>query len=82
MRLELATFLFMEESALSHNARTVQNHFKEVPNDTMDRTTRKVDLNPAEHVADMLGKRLHNDPNPVNYLEGGGHRLVKMWNGL
>lgn len=75
-------FLLMQDNARPHTAQVVQNYLTEVEINVMEWPARSPDLNPIEHLWDILGRRLRDQPNPPNNLQEVGFRLVQIWNDL
>lgn len=75
-------FLLMQDNARPHTAQVVRNYLQEVGVGTMAWPARSPDLNPIEHVWDMLGRQLRDHPNRPNNLEAVGRLLIEIWNGL
>lgn len=75
-------FLLMHDNARPHTAAIVQDYLQEVDIETMVWPARSPDLNPIEHVWDMLGRRLRATQPPPPSLEEVGQRLYEIWNDL
>ncbi|GFV30070.1 transposable element Tcb1 transposase [Trichonephila clavipes] len=72
-----AEFLFMDDSARPHRANIVDECLKSEDITRMDWSAYSPDLNPIEHVWDMLGRRIAaRQPLPLVYLNFGGHCLM------
>ncbi|GFV77726.1 DDE_3 domain-containing protein [Trichonephila clavipes] len=73
-----AEFLFMDDNARPHNANIVDECLQSEDITRMDWPAYSPDLNPIEHVGDMLGQRIEarQPPLPPVYRNFGGHCLM------
>ncbi|GFU59972.1 transposable element Tcb1 transposase [Trichonephila clavipes] len=72
-----AEFLFMDENARRHRANIVDECLQSEKITRMDWPAYSPDLNPIEHVGDMLGRRITaRHPAPTIYRNYGGHCLM------
>ncbi|GFS75655.1 transposable element Tcb1 transposase [Trichonephila clavipes] len=72
-----AEFLFMEDNARPHRTNIVDESFQSEDITRMDWSAYSPDLNPIEHVWDMLGRRIAAvNPLPPVYRNFGGHCLM------
>lgn len=73
-------FIFMHDNARPHVARSVQNFLRQEEIDVMVWPPRSPDMNPIEHVWDMLGRRVRaRDPQNLADLR---EMLVEEWNNM
>lgn len=75
-------FLLMHDNARPHVARRVNNYLNQVGIPTMDWPACSPDLNPIEHVWDMLGRRLRSKIPAVQNLEEVRTALLEIWENL
>ncbi|GFT66798.1 transposable element Tcb1 transposase [Trichonephila clavipes] len=72
-----AEFLFMDDNALPHRANIVDECLQSENITRMDWPAYSPDLNPIEHVWDMLGRRIASRQSlPPVYRNFGGHCLM------
>ncbi|GFV63864.1 transposable element Tcb1 transposase [Trichonephila clavipes] len=72
-----AEFLFMDDNARLHRAKIVDECLQSEDITRMDWPAYSPDLNPIEHVWDMLGQRIADiNPLPPVYRNFGGHCLM------
>ncbi|GFU99739.1 transposable element Tcb1 transposase [Trichonephila clavipes] len=72
-----AEFLFMDDNARPHRANIVDECLQSEDITRMDWPAYSLDLNPIEHVWDMLGRRITAvNPLPPVYQNFGGHCLM------
>lgn len=75
-------FIFMHDNARPHTARVVRDYLQEVGITQMQWPARSPDMNPIEHVWDIIGRRVHQkNPSPRN-VEELKLSLVEEWNNL
>ncbi|GFW54358.1 transposable element Tcb1 transposase [Trichonephila clavipes] len=73
----VAEFLFMDDNARPHRANIVDECLQSEDITRMDCPAYSPDLNPIEHVCDMLGRRIAaRQPLPHVYWNFGGHFLM------
>lgn len=77
-----ANFLLMQDNARPHVARCVNNFLNEVEIPTMNWPACSPDLNPIEHVWDMLGRRLRSIIPAVQNTDEVRAHLVEIWENL
>lgn len=65
-------------NARSHTARVVQNYLLDVSIETMAWAARSPDLNPIEHVWDILVRQLHTHPNQLNNIADVEQLLIEI----
>lgn len=75
-------FIFMHDNARPHTARIVKDYLNEVGIDQMEWPSRSPDMNPIEHVWDMIGRKVRQkNPAPRNVSELKS-ALVEEWQNL
>ncbi|GFU76594.1 transposable element Tcb1 transposase [Trichonephila clavipes] len=73
----VAEFLFMDDNARTHRANIVDECLQLEDITRLDWPEYSPDLNPIEHVWDMLGRRIAaRQPYPPVYRNFGGHCLM------
>lgn len=75
-------FSLMQDNATCHNARLTRTFLQENNIDVLPHPARSPDLNPIEHVWDMLGRRLRDLPNQSTNLANLFDRLREIWDAL
>lgn len=75
-------FILMQDNARPHAARIVRGFFDEVEITAMDWPPRSPDLNPIEHVWDMLGRRIRSRQPPPETLNELRDALTEEWNAI
>lgn len=73
------TFLLMHDNARSHVAYIVDEYLTEVGIRRLQWPARSPDLNPIEHVWDMLKRRVRARPNPPQNLNELREAMVTVW---
>ncbi|GFX94703.1 transposable element Tcb1 transposase [Trichonephila clavipes] len=74
-----AEFLFMDDNARLHRANIVDECVQSEDINRMDWPTYSPDLNPIEHVWDMLGRRIEARQPPPTYLPELWRPLLDEW---
>nr|KAG5707944.1 hypothetical protein BaRGS_031675 [Batillaria attramentaria] len=69
-------FILMDDNARPHTARIVDQYLEE---ESMEWPARSPDLNPVEHVWDMIGRAVHARVNPTRTLVQLGQALQQEW---
>lgn len=77
-----ANFLLMQDNARPHVARCVTDFLNQVEIPTMNWPACSPDLNPIEHVWDMLGRRLRSRIPAVQNREDVRGALIEIWDNL
>lgn len=77
-----ADFLLMQDNARPHTARCVTEYLDQVQIPTMNWPACSPDMNPIEHVWDMLGRRLRSRIPAVRNLEEARTALMEIWENL
>lgn len=72
-------FLLMQDNARPHIARTVLNFFTENNIEVLPHPPNSPDLNPIEHVWDIMGRRLQNLERPPTNLQQLEIALQQIW---
>lgn len=72
-------FLFMQDNARPHVAVATMNFLREVGIEVMDWPALRPDLNPIEHVWDMLERRIRKRPNPPQTIQQLTQALTEEW---
>lgn len=72
-------FYLMHDNARPHVARIVNDYLREVDIETLDWPPRSPDLNPIEHLWDMLNRQLRNIQPPPASLNEVEQMLVEIW---
>lgn len=75
-------FLFMQDNARPHVANVVMDYLSEVDIRTLEWPPRSPDLNPIEHVWDMLGRRIRQRQHPPLDLQHLAAALVEEWDDI
>ncbi|GFU21680.1 transposable element Tcb1 transposase [Trichonephila clavipes] len=74
-----AKFLFMDDNARPHRANIVDECLQSEDITRMDWPAYSPDLNPIEHVWDMLGRRIAARQPPPTYLSELRRALLDEW---
>ncbi|GFW19540.1 transposable element Tcb1 transposase [Trichonephila clavipes] len=74
-----AEYLFMEDNTRPHHANTVDECLQSVDITRMDWPAYSPDLNPIEHVWDMLGQRISARQPPPTFLPERRSSLLDQW---
>ncbi|GFU11380.1 transposable element Tc3 transposase [Trichonephila clavipes] len=74
-----AEFLFMDDNARPHRANIVDECLQSEDITRMDWPAYSPDLNPIEHVWDMLGRRIAARQHPPTYLSELRRALLDEW---
>lgn len=72
-------FLLMHDNARAHTAQSVESYLAEVGIRKLQWPARSPDMNPIEHVWDMLKRRVKTSPNPPQNLRALKLALVTAW---
>lgn len=75
-------FSLMQDNATCHNARLTTAFLQRRNIEVLPHPPRSPDLNPIEHVWDILGRRLRDLPNQPANLADLFQRLREIWNAL
>lgn len=76
------TSILMQDNARCHTANVVRAYFSEETIDVMDWPARSPDLNPIEHVWDMIYRRISHRDNPPRNVQELANAVVEVWNNL
>ncbi|GBM17993.1 hypothetical protein AVEN_238390-1 [Araneus ventricosus] len=71
--------IFMEDNARPHRARLARSYLKSETIPQMEWPARSPDLNPIEHVWDMLGRRIAGSSVPPGALHELQQALLQEW---
>lgn len=71
--------VFMDDNARPHRARAVVQHLQHNAIETLPWPARSPDLNPIEHLWDILGRRVRARDPPVQNLQELTHALHDEW---
>ena len=72
-------FMLMHDNARPHVAIVVQQYLREVNIETMNWPPRSPDLNPIEHLWDIMGRRIRALPHRPTTLNELSERLIQIW---
>lgn len=75
-------FIFMQDNARPHTAHIVREYIETVGITVMDWAARSPDLNPIEHVWDIMGRQYRALPNPPNNLIQLEVALRQIWENI
>lgn len=74
-------FIFQQDNARPHTARIVQNFFEEQNLTVLEWPANSPDMNPIEHLWDILKRQLRQQ-GPPNTLEELAERIQQAWNDI
>nr|KAG5687109.1 hypothetical protein BaRGS_008656 [Batillaria attramentaria] len=72
-------FILMVDNARPHTARIVDQYLEEESMERRECRARSPDLNPIEHVWDMIGRAVRARVNPLRTLAQLGQALQQEW---
>lgn len=72
--------VFMDDNARPHRAHAVRQFLRNNAIDTIPWPARSPDLNPLEHLWDILGRQVKQRDPPVNSLQELSQALIEEWN--
>ena len=72
--------ILMQDNATSHSARATRQYLAANNVQVMDWPARSPDLNPIEHIWDLLDRRLRNARNPPQTVAALRQEVVRQWN--
>lgn len=75
-------FLLMQDNARPHVAHIVNEYLEEVGVETLNWPARSPDINPIEHIWDVLGRQLRKTRPPPMTLGEVQEALIQLWNAL
>lgn len=75
-------FIFMQDNARPHTARVSMNFLEEEGIEVFDWPARSPDLNPIEHVWDILGRRVRGRQHPPSTVGELREALVEEWGAI
>ncbi|GFT75972.1 transposable element Tcb2 transposase [Trichonephila clavipes] len=76
------SFVFQDDNARPHGARLVENMLEAETIQRMEWPACSPDLNPIEHVWDMLGRRIAAQPRPPATVRDLEIALLEEWNSI
>ena len=74
--------ILQDDNARPHKARIVQNFLQQQQVTKMDWSARSPDLNPIEHLWDVLGRRIRANHPPANNLDVLFRNLEQEWQAI
>lgn len=72
-------FKLMQDNAPSHRARITRQYLNDVGVQVLDWPSRSPDLNPIEHMWDILGRRVRQNYGEFQTLEALAQALTNEW---
>lgn len=72
-------FILMLDNARPHTARIVFNFLEENNNEVLSHPPMSLDLNPIEHVRNIMGRRLRDLERPATNLQQLEAALHQIW---
>ena len=75
-------FILMQDNARAHSAQSVQAYLSHVGIPVMQWPANSPDMNPIEHVWDLLKRRVKSRMPPPNNLNELGNALLEEWERL
>lgn len=76
------SFMFMHDNARPHTARLTTAYLEQEGIEVMEWPARSPDLNPIEHVWDILYRRVTHMANPPQTIQELENALVQEWNAI
>lgn len=73
-------FIFMHDNARPHTARIVNQYLQEQNVTCMNWPARSPDLNPIEHLWDVVGRQLRDRQPPPASLDDVEQMVIEIWN--
>lgn len=77
-----AGFILVQDNARPHTARLSMQYLEDESIEVMDWPARSPDLNPIEHVWDILGRRVRERNPPPTNVQQLREALVEEWHGI
>lgn len=75
-------FVFMQDNARAHTAAITMNFLRQHRIQVMDWPPLSPDLNPIEHLWDLLDRRVRKRPHPVQTLQQLKEALIEEWDNI
>ena len=75
-------FILMQDNARAHTARLCRDYLEEQGIEVMDWPASSPDLNPIEHLWDLLGRRIRQRINAPGTVQELTQALVEEWNAI